>query len=202
MAGVLIVMFLAIFVASDPDLYHRGLMHLFPHKTRERAGQVLSATSVALQQWLVTQLIAMVSIGVVTSLALLLLQIPAAIPLGVLAGLLEFVPTIGPIVSAVPAIMMGFVVSPEKALYVGMVYLVIQQIEGNILIPLLMKEGVDLPPALTIVAQALMAWLFGILGLLVAVPLLAAGMVMVKLLYVEDIVGDPIDLPGEDQRQV
>jgi predicted PurR-regulated permease PerM len=101
---------------------------------------------------------------------------------------------VGPILAAVPAIAMGFLDSPEKALTVGLAYLVIQQLEGHVLIPMLMKEGMDLPPALTIVAQAVMALLFGFLGLMVAVPLLAVVIVPIKLLYVEGVVGDADDV--------
>lgn len=193
-AGVLLVIFLAIYVAVEPRTYHTGLMHLFPHDARHRAGEVLSAIAVVLRKWLVTQLIAMVVIGTVTTVVLLLLDVPAALPLGVLAGLLEFIPTVGPILSAVPAIAMGFVDSPEKALWVAIAYWGIQFLENQLLIPLLMREGVDIPPALTILAQALMALVFGFLGLLVAVPMLAASMVAVKMLYVEGVVGDDIDV--------
>jgi predicted PurR-regulated permease PerM len=165
-------------------------MHLFPHGARARAGVVLTRVATVLRKWLVTQLIAMVVIGVVSTLTLLVLGVKAAVALGVIAGLLEFVPTVGPILAAVPAIAMGFLDSPEKALTVGLAYLVIQQLEGHVLIPMLMKEGMDLPPALTIVAQAVMALLFGFLGLMVAVPLLAVVIVPIKLLYVEGVVGD------------
>jgi predicted PurR-regulated permease PerM len=193
-AGVLLVIFLAIYVAVEPRTYHDGLMHLFPHEARPRAGEVLTAIATVLRRWLVTQLIAMLVIGTVTTVVLLLLDVPAAFPLGVMAGLLEFIPTIGPILSAVPAIAMGFVDSPEKALYVTIAYWGIQFLENQLLIPLLMREGVDIPPALTIIAQAVMALVFGFLGLLVAVPMLAAGMVAVKMLYVEGVVGDDIDV--------
>ena len=198
-AGLLLVVFLAIYTSVDPDTYHNGLMHLFPHRARARAGEVLSSIATVLRKWLVTQLIAMVAIGLVTTGVLLLLGVKAALPLGVLAGLLEFIPTIGPILSAVPAILMAFVDSPQKALTVGLAYVGIQFLENHILIPLLMKEGVDIPPALTIVAQALMAMLFGFVGLLVAVPLLAAATVAVKMLYVEDVVGDASPVFADDE---
>lgn len=200
-AGVLLVIFLAIYVAAEPRTYHDGLMHLFPHDARARAGEVLSAIATVLRRWLVTQLIAMVVIGTVTTVVLLLLDVPAALPLGVLAGLFEFIPTVGPILSAVPAIAMGFVDSPEKALWVTIAYWGIQFLENQLLIPILMREGVDIPPALTLLAQALMALLFGFLGLLLAVPMLAASMVAVKMLYVEGIVGDDIDIlePADDE---
>ena len=119
-------------------------------------------------------------------------------PLGVIAGLFEFIPTVGPILSAIPAVAMGFVDSPEKALAVIIAYVVIQQLENYLLIPYLMREGVNLPPALTIIAQALMALIFGFLGLLLAVPLMASVMVPVKLLYVRDVVGDEVSVPGDD----
>ena len=128
-----------------------------------------------------------------------LAAVDAAVALGVIAGVLEFVPTIGPILSAVPGIAMGFLDSPEKALWVALTYLIIQQLEGHLLIPMLMKEGMDLPPALTIVMQAVMVLLFGFLGLMVAVPLLAAIIVPVKLLYVQGVVGDPVYIEDSEE---
>lgn len=195
-AGLLLVIFLSIYIAADPGLYHSGLMHLFPHRARARAGEVLSAMATVLRKWLFTQLIAMAVIGGVSTLALLLLRVRAPFALGVLAGLFEFIPTVGPIISSIPAIAMGFLDSPEKALYVGIAYVAIQFAENHLLIPLLMKGGVDLPPAVTILSQALMALLFGFLGLLVAVPLAAATMVPLKMLYVEGVVGDEVSVLG------
>jgi predicted PurR-regulated permease PerM len=191
-AGIMLIIFVAIYIATDPDLYRRGLMRLFPHRGRERAGEVMSAMADVLRRWLVTQLVAMMTIAVVTTLALLVLRVKAAIALGFIAGLLEFIPTIGPILSAIPAIAMAFLDSPEKAATVLALYVAIQFFENHLLIPLLMKGGVDVPPVLTILAQALFTLLFGFLGLMVAVPALAAVMVAVKMLYVEDVVGDDV----------
>ena len=195
--GLLLITFLAVYIGAEPTVYRAGLMHLFPHKARARADEVLSAMAVALRKWLVTQLIAMATIGTVSTVALLILKVKAAVALGILAGLFEFIPTIGPIISAVPAVAMGFLDSPEKALTVLLVYVAIQFLENHILIPLLMRGGVDIPPALTVVTQALMALIFGFIGLMVAVPLLAAVMVPVKMLYVEGVVGDPIEVLDE-----
>ena len=188
-AGLFLILVLAIYVGADPGLYRRGMLALVPPGARDRAGVVLTRIATVLRRWLVTQLVAMVTIGAVSTVALLVLDVKAAVALGVIAGLLEFVPTIGPIMAAVPAIAMGFLDSPQKALTVGLVYLVIQQLEGHVLIPILMKEGMDLPPALTVVTQGVMALLFGFLGLMVAVPLLALVIVPIKLLYVRGAVG-------------
>jgi predicted PurR-regulated permease PerM len=197
-AAVFIIIFLSIFIAADPEMYRAGIMQLFPHRSRQRAGEVLSAMAAMLRRWLVTQLIAMAVIGAVSTIVLLILDVKAAFALGVLAGLFEFIPTIGPILSAIPAIAMGFLDSPEKAFWVMLAYIGVQFLENHLLIPLLMKGGIDLPPALTILSQALMALLSGFLGLMCAVPLLAATMVGVRMLYVEDVVGDPAFKPGED----
>jgi predicted PurR-regulated permease PerM len=199
--GLLIIVFMSIYIAVDPETYRRGIMHLFPHGRRERVGEVLSAVAAVLRKWLVTQLIAMVTLGIVTTVILLALDVKAAFALGLLSGLFEFIPTLGPIISSLPAIAMGFLDSPEKALWVTIAYIGVHFLEGHLLIPLLMKGGINLPPALTIFSQALMALLFGFLGLMCAVPLLAATVVGVKMLYVEDVVGDPQIGPGEDPKK-
>lgn len=190
--GLLLILFIAIYVGAEPRLYYKGLLHLVPRPARPRAGEVLGAIGTTLRKWLLTQLVMMVVIGVITTIGLSLLGVKAAVPLGIIAGLLEFIPMLGPVLSAVPAVAMGFLDSPEKALFVAFLYAGVQFLENHILVPLLMKRGVDLPPALTLVGLAVMALVFGFLGMLVAVPVLAAVMVAVKLLYVEDVVGDDV----------
>jgi predicted PurR-regulated permease PerM len=193
----LLILFVAIYVAADPELYHRGIMHLVPHRARARVGDVLTAIAQTLRQWLLTQFIAMAVLAIVWAIALSILKVKAALALAVIAGLLEFIPTIGPTLAVVPALAMALVDSPTKALSVLICYLVIQAIEANVLIPLLMQGRIDLPPAVTITAQALMTLAFGFLGLMVAVPILAAFMVGIKMLYVEDVVGDA--MPAVDR---
>jgi predicted PurR-regulated permease PerM len=193
LSGLLLIIFMSIYIGSAPKLYHRGLLHLFPHRVRPRAEEVLTAVGITLRKWLMTQLVAMVVIGVVTTVALKLLGVKAALPLGIIAGLLEFIPMVGPLLSAIPAVAMGFVDSPQKAFFVVLAYVGIQFFENHLLIPILMREGVDLPPVMTLIGLAIMSVVFGFLGMLVAVPLLAAIMVAVKLLYVEDVVGDDVE---------
>jgi predicted PurR-regulated permease PerM len=188
--GILLILFTAIYIGSAPDLYRRGFLHLIPHSSRPRAGEVLDAVGLTLRRWLRAQLIAMAVIGVVTTLGLWALDVKAALALGLIAGLLEFIPLVGPWLSAVPAVAMAFLDSPQKALFVVLLYVGIQFLENHLLIPMVMQEGVDLPPVLTLIGLALMGVVFGFLGMLIAVPLLAAVMTAVKLLYVEDVVGD------------
>jgi len=194
-AGIVIIFFLAVYIGADPKLYRGGIISLIPHRRRARGEQVLEAVTGALRRWLVTQLIAMLVMGVVATAVLTALQVRAAVPLGILSGLLQFVPMAGPIISAVPAIAMGFVDSPEKAAAVLVAFYIIHFLESHLLIPLLMKEGVNLPPVLTVLTQAGMALAFGVMGLFVAVPMLVLVMILVKMLYVEDVVGDPTPLP-------
>lgn len=183
-AGLIYVAFLSMYLAMDPFTYRRGILLLVPVQSRDRMALVYDAVTATLRKWLGTQFIAMVVIGLVTTTALLALGVKAAIPLGILAGILEFVPNLGPVMSAVPAALIAFADSPQKALFVLIAYWAIQFLENNLLIPHLMKEELDLPPALTLLWQALMAILFGVLGLFVAVPILAAGFVTVRFLYV------------------
>ena len=183
MGGFLIVVFLSIYLAADPKLYRRGALALLPDRRRAQGAEVMDRVAIVLRKWLVTQLIAMVVIGVVTTIVLLVLRVQAAFALGLIAGLFEFIPTVGPLLSAIPGVAMGFLDSPEKALTVAAAYWGIQFLENHILIPLLMKGGMDLPPALTVMTQALLALVFGFLGLMVAVPMLATVMVVVQVLY-------------------
>lgn len=184
-AGIVLVIFLALYIAADPDVYRRGTLLLIPPAYRDRCGALLRKLSTTLRTWFATQLIAMIVIGVVTTLILFIIGVRAALPLGIIAGVFEFVPNIGPMLSAIPAIMMGFVDSPQKALIVVAAYWGIQFLENNLLIPYLMKEQLDLPPALTLLAQVVMAFVFGFLGLFVAIPLLATVVVIIREFWVQ-----------------
>jgi predicted PurR-regulated permease PerM len=192
LVGLLLITFVAIYFSVDPELYRRGLLHLVPHPSRQRADEVITAIGVTLRRWLATQLIAMVVIGAMVSITLATLGVEAALSLGIIAGVLEFIPTIGPILSALPAIAMGFLVSPEKALEVAIAFTLVELVEGHVLIPMLMKRGMDLPPLITILSQAMMGVVFGFVGLLVAVPLVATVLTAVKMLYVNDVMGDDL----------
>jgi len=185
--GFLLVLFIAAYIAVDPALYHGGILQLVPRRERDRAALTLTRLATTLRRWLVTQLIAMLVIGAVTTVFLFVIHVKAALPLGILAGVSKFIPIVGSIFAAIPAIAMAFIDSPHKALVVALGYIVIQFIENHLLVPVLMKRGVDLPPAMTLGIQALMSVLFGFLGLLVAVPLLAAILTIVKTMTGKDL---------------
>jgi predicted PurR-regulated permease PerM len=176
----LLVLFIAAYIGLDPPLYHGGILQLVPARERDRAALTLTRLATTLRRWLVTQLIAMVVIGAVTTVFLFMLHVKAALPLGILAGVSKFIPIVGSIFAAIPAIAMAFIDSPHKALLVAVGYILIQFVENHVLVPVLMKRGVDLPPAMTLGIQALMSVLFGFLGLLVAVPLLAVILTIVR----------------------
>jgi predicted PurR-regulated permease PerM len=179
-AAFMLVLFIAAYIGLDPHLYHGGILELIPQRERDRAAITLARLATTLRRWLVTQLIAMVLIGAVTTVFLFVIHVKAALPLGILAGVAKFIPIVGSIFAAIPALAMAFIDSPHKALVVAIGYFVIQFVENHLLVPVLMKHGVDLPPAMTLGIQALMSVLFGFLGLLVAVPLLAAILTFVR----------------------
>lgn len=190
-----IALFMGVFFAYKPELYIGGLLRLVPLHRRARAAEVMDRLGSTLRWWLVGQLISMVVLWLSTWLALALLGVPMAFALGMLTGLLTFIPYLGPLIALIPIALVSFLVSPMLCLATVLVYLVIQNIEGNIIMPLVFEKTVSLPPALTVAAQLLMAALMGLLGVLLATPLLAVALVLVQMLYVEDVLKDDFDAP-------
>jgi predicted PurR-regulated permease PerM len=202
----LIVVLLAIYFAVEPKLYSNGLAHLFPIGSRKRAEEIFAAIGETLRWWLIGKVASMVFIAILTWIGLSTLGVPMALTLGLLAGLLSFIPNFGPIISAIPAILFAFIQSPMSAVYVSGLYIGVQLIESNIVTPFIERKTVELPPALTIVFQLALAVTIGGLGLVLATPLLAVCVVLVQMVYIEDILGDKEtefvspELLGEDQR--
>ena len=196
------VFFLGVFFASEPKLYRDGLLRLVPPARRGRAGEVMGELFATLQAWLLGQIVSMTVVGLLTLLGLWLLGVPLALTLAVLAGLLELIPYFGPVLSSVPAILLALTVSPLQAVYVALLYIVVQQIEGNVILPIVHQVTVDLPPALTLVSVLVLGGLFGFAGLLVATPIMAVVLVLVKMLYIEDVLGEPTKLPQSPVKAV
>jgi predicted PurR-regulated permease PerM len=178
----LLVLVLGVYLAIDPGQYRRGLLHLLPTRHRFAADRALSAAGSALHRWLRGQLIAMAIVGIATGVGLWALGVPFALSLGLLAGMLEFIAFIGPIAAAVPAILLGFGESPLTALYVALLYLVVQQVEAYVLMPLVQRWAVALPPALAILAVVVLGILIGLPGVLFAVPVVVAAIAIVESL--------------------
>lgn len=182
--AVLIVL-MGIYLAIDLRLYRNGLLRLFPVHKREPVGAAVDAAGAALTRWMLGQVVLMVVVGAVTAIGLSLLGMPLALVLGLVAGLLEFVPFFGPVVAGLLAVLVAFPVGPQMALYVGLLVLGIQQLENHLLVPLVQRWAVELPPVLSLGAVLVFGTLFGITGVVFGTPLMVLAMVLVRTLYVE-----------------
>jgi predicted PurR-regulated permease PerM len=199
---IMVVLITGLFLAANPRMYVRGVVHLIPPRRRDRMSEVLGAVGYTLKWWMIGQAVDMVVIGVATGIGLWLLGVPLAFVLGLITALFNFIPNFGPLFGLVPAVILALGDDPSKALYVVALFMVLQSLEGYILLPRIQHRAVHLPDAVTIVAQVLMGILAGGLGLALAAPLAASVMVAVKMLYVEDTLGDRIETPADhDARE-
>lgn len=196
LADTLLLLVGGIFLAARPKLYRTGLIKLVPEEGRGRTAQALDDVWRALRLWLAGRLAAMVLVGLLTGFGLWLIGVPAALTLGLVAGLLEFIPFIGPILAAIPAILLALLIDPITALWVAGLYLVVQQMEGNVISPIVQHRAVDLPPALLLFSLVALGLVFGILGVLLAEPLTVALFVLVKRLYVRETLHTKTSMPG------
>ncbi len=185
--SVFVVSAAAIFLAISPQLYQRGVLRLLPFSWRRRGKEVLSSLGQTLQRWFVGQLLDMAAVTVLLGAGLFTLGIPLATTLALFAGLLNFVPYVGALAGAIPAVIVALSKSPAMAMWVALLFLSIQTLEGNLIAPLIQKRTVALPPALTILSQTIMATLFGVLGIILATPMVAVALVAVRMIYVESI---------------
>lgn len=192
-----VVLGVGLFFATNPKLYSEGLVKLIPTANRPRAMHILAEVGSQLQWWFVGQLCSMVSIALLTFIGLSVLRIPMALTLAMLAGLMNFIPNFGPLIAAAPAVLIAFApagdrttLNPALAGWVILLYVIIQLLEGWVITPFFQQRAVELPPALIIISQVVFALLLGPIGLILATPILAATIVIVRMLYVEDILGD------------
>jgi predicted PurR-regulated permease PerM len=193
LGGVLLVTLIGIFLAYDPRLYQAGLLRLVPLTKRGRASEILIALGKILQSWLWVQAISMAFLFASMWVMLALLGVPLAFLLALLTGLMTFVPYMGPLIAVVPILLVSFMAQPILALYAGVLYLVIQNFEENIMMPLICQRTVHLPAVLTIVGQLVLGGVFGALGFMLATPLMAVGLVLVQSMYVEHFLGDSME---------
>ena len=168
---MLLIFFIGLFLGIQPRLYIDGIVKLVTLSKRDRAREILGEIGAGLKWWLAGKLVAMVCVGGLTFLGLRLLGIGMALTLAVLAALLTFIPNFGPIIAAVPAVLIGLLEGPATALWIVGLYVAIQTVESYVITPLIQQQAVSLPPALTITSQLVMAVFVGGLGLALATPL-------------------------------
>lgn len=188
-ANFVIILFLGVVLAGTPSVYVNGLLALVPQRNVGRGREVLDTLAETLWWWLIGRVVAMTFIGLATGIGLWLLGVPLAFVLGLLAALLSFIPNIGPILSAIPAVLLALVDGPRQALWVGLLYAGVQAFESYVLDPIIDRKTVYLPPAVTVLAQLTLALFAGLLGVALATPLTAAFTVLVTMLYVQDVLG-------------
>jgi predicted PurR-regulated permease PerM len=184
---VVVMVFLGIYLSFSPRTYVNGLVALFPPSKRGRVRGIISEAGTQLRYWILGQIVCMIAVGGMIGLGLFVSGVPVPIVLGVIAGILDVIPIFGPIIAAAPAILLGFTVSPAHALYAVITFVVANQLEAHLLIPLVQRYSISLPPGLTIVALLLMGSLFGFWGVLLAVPITATLIVLVKRVYIGEM---------------
>jgi len=188
--SIIILIVLTLFLAADPALYRNGAVRLAPPDRRAVADDTLSAIAHALRWWFLGQLASMALLGVTVALGLFVMGIDLWFALAVVTALLTFIPFIGPLIATVPIVAVGFAEGMQTGLIVLIGYVVIQNVEGNILVPMIQHKAVNLAPALLIAMQVLFSLVFGVVGLILAAPLTIVAMVAVQKLWLEHTLGE------------
>lgn len=195
-AGLLFVFVIGIYLSAEPKVYLGGFLRLFSSRRRGRVREIMVFIGRALRWWLIGRAIAMATVGFLTVLLLWLIGLHLAPVLGLIAGLLTFIPFIGPILAAIPAILVALTEGPYMVLFVVLIYVLLQQLENHVLTPLIQERAVFLPPAVLLIAQLLIGVLFGYMGVLFASPLAIVFVILVQTLYVEDTLGESVKILG------
>jgi predicted PurR-regulated permease PerM len=193
---VLIVLLIGIYGAVNPQGYVQSVVMLIPKTDRPRAREVMHALGRVLRWWLVGRFVSMSIVGAVTTTGLWIIGVPSPLALGLIAAVLEFVPYIGPLLAAAPALLVALVLSAEKLAYVAALYAVVQLLESYLINPLVQERAVSILPAALITAQVIMGVLAGPTGIALATPLAVSTIVLVQMLYIEDVLGDSVKVLG------
>lgn len=198
--GLVFAIVIGIFLAFQPDLYRVGFLNLFPAARRKRIGDILDELGFTLWWWLMGQLMTMASVGIFIGLGLTCLGVPLAGTLGLIAAILSFIPSLGPLISVIPAFMLGLTISPSMGLWVCLLYFGVQILEANLITPLVQRKAISLPPAFVLASELVMGLLLGGAGLAFATPLAAVILVLVNMIYIQDCLGEPGNLPSHAHR--
>lgn len=184
---IYIVLFLGLFFTAAPKTYINGFLMLIPQPAKGQAKYTIERIGFTLTKWLKGQIFAMVIIAILKGVALTILNIPMAIALALIAGILNFVPNFGPLISMFPAILIALTQGINKAVVVTIVYLVIQIFEGNVITPSIQQKLIKMPAAIIIIAQLFIGLLSGVWGLILATPIVAILIVVIQETYVKKI---------------
>jgi predicted PurR-regulated permease PerM len=196
-AGLIVVVVGGIYIASDPDRYRRGIVQLVPKGHQDKFNRAIGACGHALEQWLRAQFAAMVAVGVLTGLGAWLIGLPAPLAIGVIAGILEFFPIIGPWLGAVPVLLLAIGQGMQTIVLAALLLLVIQQLEASVITPIAQDTMVKIPPFLVLFGLIAFGLVFGLVGVLVAGPLTLVAYVLVKELYIKDALGTDHHAPSK-----
>ena len=199
-----VVVFIStIYLVIRPEPWVNGFVSLFPAGWRHRTREVLQILYQTVQRWFLGQLAAMTFIAVFWAISLSLIGVPFALLLGIFSGLISFIPYLGALISVVLPVLLALISDPFSAVWVILAFIIIQQIEGNLLQPIVMSRAVDLHPALVIFAILVMGTLFGLIGVFLAVPLVAVLQVLVRELWVQkmDQMGTDPNPPAREPRK-
>ncbi len=199
--GFMFVFFVGLYLAASPSEYLDPILLLLSREHRARGREVFAALGAGLGWWLFGRAITMSSLGVLTAITLWLFGIPLALVLGVIAGILLFVPYLGAIAAAIPAMLVALMESPAKALWVALIYTAVHTFEGYLITPFVQRRAVELPPGLLISVQVLSASLFGLAGVIFSTPLTVVGIILVQMLYVQDVLGEKVAIVGDHESQ-
>jgi predicted PurR-regulated permease PerM len=182
---VVVIVIATIYAVARPRPLVNGFVALFPAGRRQEVREILADIYGTVQRWFVGQLGSMLVIGVLSSVALYLIGVPFALLLGIFSGLVSFIPFVGPLISVIPPVLLALIGTPVDALWVVLAYAIIQTIESYLLQPLIMSRAVSLHPAVVMFALLIMGTLFGLVGVLLAVPLVATLHVLLRELWIE-----------------
>ncbi len=199
--GVVVAVVAGIFFAAQPEVYVNGLVQLFPPSMHSRAEDTVRRLGGALRLWLLGQLIQMLLIGILSTIAVLLIGLPSGWALGLIAGIAEFVPFVGPIISAIPAILVAATQDTHAVVWTVVAYTLIHQVEGHLVVPFIQRYLFVIPPAVTLLGIIAIGSLFGLMAIPLASPLAVVAFVMIKKLYVRDTLGEPTAVPGDSGRR-
>lgn len=199
-AAFVLIVVGGIYFAAAPQPYRRGLISVFPERWRGSITSTVDDSAFALGRWLYAQLIAMVIVGVLTGIGMWLVGVPSPLALGLIAGLTEFIPILGPIVGAIPALLLASGQGVDVMLAALAVAVVVQQLENNLIMPFVVGRVVELPAAVGLFATVAMGLLFGPLGLLLGYPLAIVADVAIRRLYMREALGKRVEIPAERER--